>query len=191
MRRSFWFCHGSIKSFFYNRKMLRVKKLFFLIKLPLRRLWCRNAQQSGEMKYSQHRLLSQERRRNIKLVVSVYQAIVCQQLLFGSETWILSNQQHKMLESFHRRCVRFLTGDYITKLPNGEWHYPKTEDVMQKAGLKSIKQYIEQRRQNVEKYMTMERETITELMESANIELNLERVFWWNNNTEPGPSQPT
>jgi Reverse transcriptase (RNA-dependent DNA polymerase)/Endonuclease-reverse transcriptase len=52
-----------------------------------------------------HRLLSQERRRNIKLVVSVYQAIVCQQLLFGNETWILNNQQHKMLESFHRRCV--------------------------------------------------------------------------------------
>ena len=61
---------------------------------------------------------------------------------------------------------------------------------MQKAGLKSIKQYIEQRRQNVENYMTMESEAINELMESTNIELNLERVFWWNNNTEPGPSQP-
>jgi hypothetical protein len=87
--------------------------------------------------------------------------------------------------------VRFLTGDFITKLPNGEWHYPKTEDVMQKAGLKSIKQYIEQRRKNVEKYMTMESETIKELMESDNIELNLGRAVWWNNNTEPGPSQPT
>jgi hypothetical protein len=42
---------------------------------------------------------------------------------------------------------------------------------MQKAGLKSIKQYIEQRRKNVEKYMTMESETITELMDSDNIEL--------------------
>ena len=57
-------------------------------------------------------------------------------------------------------CVRFLTGDFITKLPNGDWHYPKTEDVMQKAGLKSIKQYIEQRRTNVEEYMTMESESI-------------------------------
>ena len=138
-----------------------------------------------------HRLLSQERTRNIKLVVSVYQAIVCQQLLFGSETWILSNQRHKMLESFHRRCVRFLTGDFIKKLPNGDWHYPKTEDVMQKAGLKSIKQYIEQRRKNVEVYMTVESESITELAESVNIEINMERVIWWNNKPEPGPSQPT
>ena len=80
--------------------------------------------------------------------------------LFGIETWILSNQQRKMLESFHWRCVRFLTGDFITKLRNGDWHYPKTEDVMQKAGLKSIKQYIEQRRTNVEEYMTMESESI-------------------------------
>jgi hypothetical protein len=55
----------------------------------------------------------------------------------------------------------------------------------------SIKQYIEQRRKNVEKYMTMESETIKELMDSDNIELNLERAVWWNNNTEPGPSQPT
>ena len=62
---------------------------------------------------------------------------------------------------------------------------------MQKAGLKSIKQYIEQRRKNVEVYMTVESESITELAESVNIEINMERVIWWNNKPEPGPSQPT
>ena len=90
-----------------------------------------------------------------------------------------------------RTCARILAGDFIKKLPNGDWHYPKTEDVMQKAGLKSIKQYIEQRRKNVEVYMTVESESITELAESVNIEINMERVIWWNNKPEPGPSQPT
>ena len=43
--------------------------------------------------------------------------------------------------------------------------------------------------ENVEEYMTTESESSTELAETANIEINLERVIWWNNNTEPGPSQ--
>ena len=62
---------------------------------------------------------------------------------------------------------------------------------MQKAGLKSIKQYIELRRKNVERYMITESELIAETMASVNIKIKLERVIWWNKSTELGPSQPT
>jgi hypothetical protein len=47
------------------------------------------------------------------------------------------------LEIFHRRCARFLTGQYIHPQENGEWVYPCTEDVFQKAGLESIESYTQ------------------------------------------------
>ena len=101
-------------------------------------------------------------------------------LLYGSETWVLkgSTTLHR-LEIFHRRCARFLTGQFIHPQENGEWVYPHTEDVFKKAGLESIESYIEKRRVHVANYFTPESKAITEIANSLNIELNMEKVSWW------------
>jgi hypothetical protein len=78
-----------------------------------------------------------------------------------------------------------LTGNFIRKLPNGEWIYPSTNEVMEKAGLESIKTYIDQRKKHVEKYLTNESKPIGDLMNSLDIKVNMERVNWWKSIPDP------
>ena len=127
-----------------------------------------------------HRILSYEKKRNLKAVVSVYRAIIQAILLYGSETWVLkgTNTLHR-LEIFHRRCARFLTGQYIHPQENGEWIYPHTEDVFKQAGLESIECYIEKRRAQVANHLSPESKAITDIANSLEIEINMEKVCWW------------
>ena len=83
------------------------------------------------------------------------------------------------METFHRRCVRFLTRDFIRRLPDGEWVYPSTAEVLQKVKLKSIREYIDQRKRHVEKHLTNESKPIEDLMNSLDIQVNMGRVNWW------------
>ena len=105
-----------------------------------------------------HRLLSHEKKRNLRTAVSIYRSIIESVLLYGSETWVLKGTKtlHR-LEIFHRRCARFLTGQFIHPQENGEWVYPHTEDVFKKAGLELIESYIEKRRVHVANYFTWKR----------------------------------
>ena len=80
---------------------------------------------------------------------------------------------------FHRRCARFLTGEYIHPQENGVWVYPHTEDVFKKAKLDSIKTYIEKRKIHVANYLTPESTAMKEIENSLNIEINMEKVCWW------------
>jgi hypothetical protein len=102
-----------------------------------------NLSKAGKTWCQIFRLLTREKKRNLKAAVSVYRAIFQAILLYGSETWVLKDPStlHK-LEIFHRRCARFLTGEYIHPQENGEWIYPRTEDVFKKAELESIENYI-------------------------------------------------
>ena len=80
---------------------------------------------------------------------------------------------------FHKRCLRCLAGDFIRKLSNYEWIYPSTIEVMKKTGLKSIKEYINELRKQVEKHLFVGSTPMTNIMESLNIDVSMERVIWW------------
>ena len=125
-------------------------------------------------------LISYEKTRNLKAAVSVYRSIVESTLLYASETWVLTGcTALNRLEVFHRRCARFLTGQFIHPQENGAWVYPHTEDVFKTAKLESIKSYIEKRKVHVAKYLTPESTAMTEIANSVNIEINMEKVCWW------------
>ena len=53
-----------------------------------------------------HRIISQDKQKNIKTSTSIYRTIVLSRLLYGSETWILTPRLMQLLEVFHRRCMR-------------------------------------------------------------------------------------
>jgi hypothetical protein len=125
------------------------------------------------------RLLRKEATRNLKTVVSVYQSIIQSRLLYASETWVVPAQLLKVMEIFHRKCVRCLTGDCIRKLPDGDWIYPSTVETMEKAKLKSIKEYIQDRQKQVEKHLFVGSIPMTGIMNSLDIDVPLERVRWW------------
>jgi hypothetical protein len=58
---------------------------------------------------------------------------------------------HQKLESFHRRCARFITGRHIRQEVDGSWTYPNSQEVLEEAGLLSVKEYtgIESRKSRV------------------------------------------
>ena len=78
-----------------------------------------------------------------------YKAVVQAVLLYGSETWTLTEGLKRQFQSFHSRVARFLTGKHIRPLEDGSWHCPPTEDVLQEAGLETVEEYILRRRQTV------------------------------------------
>ena len=134
-----------------------------------------------------YRLLSREGGRNIKIVVAIYRSIVQNRLLYASETWVLPPRLLRILETFHRKCIRFLTREFIRKTETGEWIYPSMTEMIERVKLKSIEDFITERRKHVEKHFTRNSEPIIEMTNSLDIEVNMERVNWWHSIPEPEP----
>jgi hypothetical protein len=65
---------------------------------------------------------------------------------------VLTGDLMRQLWSFHRRCCRGLTGEFILRDKEGEWICLKSEDVLRKAGVLTIEEYIERRRETIMKY---------------------------------------
>jgi hypothetical protein len=54
-------------------------------------------------------------------------------LLYGSESWVpLTSNLMRQLRSFHWRCCRGLTGEFIRQDKEGEWICPKSEEVLKR-----------------------------------------------------------
>ena len=73
-------------------------------------------------------------------------------LLYGSETWVVTDRMRRVLEAFHHSCAGHITQKYIHRVSDGEggdeyWVYPSTAMVLKEARLKPIMDYITERRQ--------------------------------------------
>ncbi len=82
---------------------------------------------------------------NRRVMGLFYKATVQAVLLYGAETWNLTQPLLRMLRSFHHRCARYLARMTITQLENGEWVCPSSTVAWEQAGLATIEEYIQQR----------------------------------------------
>ena len=55
---------------------------------------------------------------NSKCMAKFYITVVQAVLLYGAESWTISQRNERILVSFHRRAVRYLTNSHIRKLEN-------------------------------------------------------------------------
>jgi hypothetical protein len=85
----------------------------------------------------------------------VYKAVVQSVLLFGSETWLLSQPMLKALEGFHQSVACFIAGKqpYLDRWM-GEWVYPSINKVLEEVGMYSIDHYVKKRQNTVADYVT-------------------------------------
>jgi hypothetical protein len=67
-----------------------------------------------------------------KTMATFYRTVVLYVLLYGSESWVLTGDLMRLLRSFHRRCCRGLTGEFIRQDEEGEWICPKSEEVLKR-----------------------------------------------------------
>ena len=86
-----------------------------------------------------------------KPMANFYKAVVQQVLLYGSETWTLSTAMLSKLNSFHHQCARHICKSYIkpdSKNP-GQWICPSSLSILGRLNLRTIKDYIGIRRDNL------------------------------------------
>jgi hypothetical protein len=72
-----------------------------------------------------------------------YQAIVQAILLYGSETWVLSQTALAWIEGFHICAAYRMAKQHKPKRgPCNVWIYPRLEDVLRECGMKTMEEYI-------------------------------------------------
>jgi hypothetical protein len=125
------------------------------------------------------RILSKEG-ANSKAMASVYKTVVQAVLLYGAESWVLTLDLEKKLQSFHRRCARYITGQHIRQNPDGTWTCPSSAEVLSQAGLWTIQEYIQRRKNTVKKYAFS-----TPIYQACKISQplasNQNQKVWWQN----------
>jgi 5'(3')-deoxyribonucleotidase len=98
------------------------------------------------------RIIQKKTNGNIKIMSTFYKSIVQTILLYGSESWVLTQFIINKLNSFHHMCARHITGRHI-RLEEEVWIYPDTTITLQQANLLKIEKYIEKRRNKMKNYV--------------------------------------
>ena len=84
-----------------------------------------------------------------------YKAVVQAILLYGSETWVVTENLLKQLQSFHARISRYIKGKHIRQNEDGSWFHPPTAEVLEEAGLHTIDEYIRRGRDAVQYFVRL------------------------------------
>ena len=107
-----------------------------------------------------------------------YLAAVQSILLYGSESWTLTDQQLCLLNSFHHHCACHITHMHIRPLPDGTWVTPASTDVLQAAGLKLISTYIQKRQEHVTEF-AKNLPIYAQCDASKPTKNTLAHMYWW------------
>lgn len=134
--------------------------------------------QRARYKWSRLAKVLKQQGANRKMMGSFYKAIVQAILLYGAESWTLSDRVKKKLRSFHPRCARHLTGQHIRDRKDGTWDTPSTEKVLKDAGLWSMEEYINRRKKTVTKFV-QEREIFRKCVATPPIASSSNQKTWW------------
>jgi len=118
-----------------------------------------------------------------------YKATVQAVLLFGSESWTITPTMRRGLEGFHTRAARRMTGMIPEKDTMGNWVYPQTNEVLEKAGLFTVEHYITVRRATILKFIA--ERPIYELCRRAERQRGTGvRQYWWEQSMELEGTSP-
>ena len=107
-----------------------------------------------------------------------YKAVIQAVLIYGSESWTLSERTLKLFCSFHNWVARHLTGRHIRHNEDGTWYYPPTADTLNHAGLETIETYIQRRRDTVRTFVRP-RPLYQACIWSRALSTNVNKVVWW------------
>ena len=107
-----------------------------------------------------------------------YRGIVMAVLLYGSETWCLPRTEVKALEGFHVAAARVLTGMRPKQARNGTWKYPSSEEVLKRARMHTIADYVGQRRAHIARKVSG-RPVLGECKEAHRRRGSVPRAYWW------------
>jgi hypothetical protein len=106
-----------------------------------------------------------------------YKCVVQTVLLYGAETWVISNRMLRALEGFHYRVACQITGRRPQR--EGEtWVHPPTAAVLEEAGMHSMGEYLSKHRAHLVTYVT-NRPIFGLCQEAERLPGSRPRKFWW------------
>ena len=112
-----------------------------------------------------------------KFYITVVQAV----LLYGADSWSIPNREGERLRSFHRRAVRFMSGQHIRKEESGLWKYPDHSILLEKCNLQPIETYLERRRIMLRNYLERNRMSLLDKAKRSGRHCkNVNKILWWN-----------
>ena len=129
------------------------------------------------------RILSREG-ASPKVSAMFYKAIVQSVLLYGSETWTITERMRLTLQGFHHRVARRLTGKMPRLIPaTGEWEYPPIGEALNEAGMETIDVYIKRRPNRLAEYVALH--PVFDLCMNSTRETGSSprRKWWWTQST--------
>ena len=80
---------------------------------------------------------------------AMYKAVVQLVILYVSKIWVVTWEMLKVLEGFHHRASRRITGMTAKRGAGVEWDYPLVVEAMEDVGIKLIGVYIRRRKATV------------------------------------------
>jgi hypothetical protein len=117
-----------------------------------------------------------------------YKTIVQAVLLYGCETWTLTDTMYKVLDSFHHKVARRITNS-MPKLVGGEWVYPSLAKAMKDAGLHSIRTYVFRWQHHIMQFVST-RPVFQLCQEAARRSGSARWMRWLDQNFEGAPVDP-
>ena len=76
---------------------------------------------------------------------NIYRAVVQAVLLFGAETWVLTERMFRLLEGMHMSFLRQSTRKQATRRRYGSWRQALAEAVLREAGTHTLRTYVARR----------------------------------------------
>jgi hypothetical protein len=117
---------------------------------------------------------------NAKTMAKIYMAVVQAVLLYGADSWAVSDKNLRKLRTFHHRAIRYMTGKHIKKLTDEVWEYPDHNSLERECGLFPIEIYLERKRGTLRAYLEDNRKEVLEkAMELTPPAKNPNKVLWW------------
>jgi hypothetical protein len=123
-----------------------------------------------------------------------YKATIQTVLLYGSETWVITDEILRLLTAFHHSVARRITNRHPRPVPDtDEWIYPSIQETLRQAGMFTIEEYLQRRRKYLEQHAS-QLQILQECQQALQTERpTRRRNFWWKqplSNLPTLPSQP-
>ena len=118
---------------------------------------------------------------NAETMAKFYITIVMAVLLYGSESWTITNKNKLKLQSFHNRALRYISGKHIKKVNEDKWEYPNHEELLEICKLHPIERYIERRRGTLRRYFETYRKNLLDSVQKVTPpSKQSNKILWWN-----------
>jgi hypothetical protein len=114
-----------------------------------------------------------------RVAAKFYTAVVQAVLLYGSKMWVFSTTALTWLEGFHIRAAYQMAKQHKPRRgPGYQWIYPKSEDVLEECGLRTIGECIVIRWQTIAVYMVT-RPILDKCEQGVRKRGAIPRRWWW------------